>query len=89
MGAVLHRAGDLQRAAGDSVADILARQPGVQFTDNGGRQTPTGIMLRGANANRTGSLAWANANSGRFIGAMLDAIVEASAKHLPPSAGGS
>lgn len=39
--------------------------------------------LRGANVNRTDSLAWANANSGRFIGAMLDAIVEASAKHLP------
>ncbi len=44
---------DLQRAAGASVADILARQPGVQFTDYGGRQTPTGIMLRGANANHT------------------------------------
>lgn len=44
---------ELQRAGGDSVADILARQPGVQVTDNGGRQTPTGVMLRGANANHT------------------------------------
>lgn len=43
----------LQRAAGDSVAKILSRQPGIQITDTGGRQTPTGIMLRGANANHT------------------------------------
>lgn len=39
--------------------------------------------LREANVNRTESLAWANANSQRFIGAMLDAIVEASARNLP------
>lgn len=44
---------ELQRASGDSIAEILSRQPGVQITDNGGRQTPTGIMLRGANANHT------------------------------------
>ena len=44
---------ELQRASGDSVAGILARQPGVQITDNGGRQTATGVMLRGANANHT------------------------------------
>jgi len=43
----------LQRAGSDSVATILSRQPGIQVTDNGGRQTPTGIMLRGANANHT------------------------------------
>ncbi len=44
---------ELQRAGADSIANILSRQPGVQITDNGGRQTPTGIMLRGANANHT------------------------------------
>ena len=44
---------ELQQAAGDSIPEILSRQPGVQITDNGGRQTPTGIMLRGANANHT------------------------------------
>ncbi len=44
---------ELQRAGGDSVTAILARQPGVQVTDNGGRQTPSGVMLRGANANHT------------------------------------
>lgn len=43
----------LQNAGADSISSILARQPGVQITDNGGRQTPTGIMLRGANANHT------------------------------------
>lgn len=43
----------LQNAGADSISTILARQPGVQITDNGGRQTPTGIMLRGANANHT------------------------------------
>ncbi|NYT25779.1 TonB-dependent receptor [Alcaligenaceae bacterium] len=44
---------ELQRAGNDSVVDILARQPGVQITDTGGRQTPTGVMLRGANPNHT------------------------------------
>lgn len=49
---VVHRE-ELQRASGDSVAEILARQPGVQFTSNGGRQTATGVMLRGANTQHT------------------------------------
>ncbi len=44
---------ELQRSGADSVATILSRQPGIQITDNGGRQTPTGVMLRGANANHT------------------------------------
>ncbi|HLU79550.1 MAG TPA: TonB-dependent receptor plug domain-containing protein, partial [Burkholderiaceae bacterium] len=43
----------LQRAGADSVTTLLSRQPGVQVTDNGGRQTPTGVMLSGANANHT------------------------------------
>jgi len=44
---------ELQRSGSDSISTILARQPGIQITDNGGRQTPTGVMLRGANANHT------------------------------------
>lgn len=44
---------ELQLAGADSISTILARQPGVQISDHGGRQTPTGIMLRGANANHT------------------------------------
>lgn len=44
---------ELQRAGGDSVAQILSRQPGVQITTNGGPQTATGVMLRGANTSQT------------------------------------
>lgn len=44
---------ELQRSGADSIANVLSRQPGIQITDNGGRQTPTGVMLRGANANHT------------------------------------
>ena len=44
---------ELQRSGADSISSVLARQPGIQITDNGGRQTPTGVMLRGANANHT------------------------------------
>ncbi|WP_269496499.1 TonB-dependent receptor domain-containing protein [Castellaniella sp. S9] len=43
----------LQAARGDSIVDILARQPGVQFTSSGGPQTATGVFLRGANAQHT------------------------------------
>ena len=43
----------LQQAGGDSLASILSRQPGVQVTDSGGRQTPNGVMLRGANPSHT------------------------------------
>ena len=43
----------LQAARGDSIADVLGRQPGVQFTSNGGPQTATSVFLRGANAQHT------------------------------------
>ena len=43
----------LQNAGSDSLTTILRRQPGVQVTDTGGRQTPGGVMLRGANPNHT------------------------------------
>ncbi|MER1967540.1 TonB-dependent receptor [Castellaniella sp. GW247-6E4] len=43
----------LRAAPGDGIADILSRQPGVQFTQSGGPQTATGIFLRGANAQHT------------------------------------
>ena len=43
----------LQNSGADSLTTILRRQPGVQITDTGGRQTPSGVMLRGANANHT------------------------------------
>ncbi|WP_322996191.1 TonB-dependent receptor plug domain-containing protein [Castellaniella sp.] len=43
----------LADARGDSMADIIGRQPGVQFISNGGPQTIAGIFLRGANSNQT------------------------------------
>lgn len=62
----------LQKSGSDSVAEILGRQPGVQFTSSGGPQTTTSVFLRGAaplqtlvlvdgmriNGNATGSIAW-------------------------------
>lgn len=44
---------ELQRAGADSVAEILARQPGVQITAQGGPHTQTGVMLRGAESRHT------------------------------------
>ncbi len=38
----------LQNANGESLAKILGRSPGIQFIDNGGPQTTTGLFIRGA-----------------------------------------
>src|SRR3546814_8060807 len=35
---------DLQKEGQNSVAEILAKQPGIQFYSNGGPQTQTGVM---------------------------------------------
>jgi vitamin B12 transporter len=43
----------LAEARGDSIAEIIGRAPGVQFTSNGGPQTVTSLFLRGANSNHT------------------------------------
>ncbi|MGB6008695.1 TonB-dependent receptor domain-containing protein [Castellaniella sp.] len=43
----------LAEARGDSLAEIIGRAPGVQFTSNGGPQTVTSLFLRGANSNHT------------------------------------
>lgn len=43
----------LAEARGDSIAEIIGRAPGVQFTNSGGPQTITSLFLRGANANQT------------------------------------
>lgn len=43
----------LRKEGGNSVAEILAKQPGIQFYSNGGPQTQTGIFLRGANPSQT------------------------------------
>jgi len=44
---------ELQAAGNDSTAEIIGRQPGVQFTNNGGPQTVASIFLRGANSQHT------------------------------------
>ncbi|MGB6105605.1 MAG: TonB-dependent receptor [Pusillimonas sp.] len=44
---------ELQKEGQNSVAEILAKQPGIQFANSGGPQTQTSIFLRGANASQT------------------------------------
>ncbi|SHH22824.1 TonB-dependent receptor domain-containing protein [Pollutimonas bauzanensis] len=44
---------ELQKAGQNSVAEILAKQPGMQFYSSGGPQTATGVYLRGANPSQT------------------------------------
>jgi len=43
----------LDRAGQSSLRDVLAQQPGVQFTSNGGYRSTTGIFLRGASTSQT------------------------------------
>lgn len=43
----------LAEARGDSIAEIIGRAPGVQFTSNGGPQTVTSLFMRGANSAHT------------------------------------
>ncbi|CAM5203945.1 TonB-dependent receptor OS=Castellaniella sp OX=1955812 GN=EPN31_08550 PE=3 SV=1 [Castellaniella denitrificans] len=43
----------LAEARGDSIAEIIGRAPGVQFTTTGGPQTQTGIYLRGNDPKHT------------------------------------
>jgi vitamin B12 transporter len=44
---------ELQKAGQNSVAEILARQPGVQINNTGGPQTVTSVFLRGAPSQHT------------------------------------
>lgn len=44
---------ELAKAGQNSVAEILSRQPGIEFYSNGGPQTVTNISIRGANPNQT------------------------------------
>lgn len=43
----------LEKAGQNSVAEILAKQPGMQFYNSGGPQTVTGVYLRGTNPSQT------------------------------------
>lgn len=44
---------ELAKAGQNSLAEILARQPGIEFYTSGGPQTVTSISIRGANPNQT------------------------------------
>ncbi|MDN0077517.1 TonB-dependent receptor [Crenobacter sp. SG2303] len=44
---------EIEQAGADSLATLLARQPGVQISNNGGAGKTTSVYLRGANANQT------------------------------------
>jgi len=44
---------EIARAGQSSVADLLARQPGVEISTNGGPAGSTAVFLRGANGNHT------------------------------------
>jgi vitamin B12 transporter len=43
----------LDRAGQTSLREILAQQPGVQFTSNGSYRSSTGLFLRGASSSQT------------------------------------
>ena len=43
----------LDQAGQSSLLDLLAQQPGVQFTTNGGYRSNSGIFLRGASSSQT------------------------------------
>src|SRR5690606_2077587 len=44
---------DLEKEGQNSMAEILAKQPGIQFSNSGGPQTQTSVFLRGAPAQQT------------------------------------
>ena len=44
---------EIQRSLGGTVADLLARQPGIQMSRTGGPFTATSLYIRGANSDQT------------------------------------
>lgn len=44
---------ELAKSGQNSVAEILSRQPGIEFYSSGGPQTLTGVSIRGANPDQT------------------------------------
>jgi vitamin B12 transporter len=46
-------ADEIARSGAQSLADILARHPGIEITQNGGPASTTGIFIRGANRGQT------------------------------------
>ena len=74
---------ELAQAGQSSVAELLARQPGLEFYSQGGPQTLTGVSIRGAGFNHT--LVLINGmriNSSVNGGANLNAIDPASIERI-------
>jgi vitamin B12 transporter len=44
---------ELEKSGQDTLADVLVRQPGIQYSSNGGFGAAASFYLRGANANQT------------------------------------
>lgn len=44
---------EIDKHAGETIADVLAAQPGIQFSRNGGPGTATSLYVRGANPEQT------------------------------------
>ncbi|MEY4591515.1 MAG: hypothetical protein RIR18_410 [Pseudomonadota bacterium] len=44
---------DILKAGQSSLAELLAQQPGIEYTSNGSEGTATGIHIRGTNSNHT------------------------------------
>jgi vitamin B12 transporter len=44
---------EIERHGQDTIVDLLARQPGIQVTSNGGAGTSTSFFVRGANSDQT------------------------------------
>jgi len=73
----------LQQAGQDSLADILGRQHGIEFSSNGGPQTTTSVFMRGASATQTLVLLDGVPINGATSGlSALNAIPPASIDHV-------
>ena len=44
---------EIDQAGESTLAKLLARQPGIQYVENGGAGTNSGIFIRGANTNQS------------------------------------
>jgi len=74
---------ELQQAGQSSLAEVLARHHDIQFYDNGGPQTVTGVFLRGAKTSQTLVLVdGLRVNSATAGGASWNAIDPATIDHI-------
>lgn len=73
----------LENAGQSSLAQVLSQQHGIEFYDNGGPQTATGISIRGANTDQTLVLLDGVPLNGATSGlAALNALPPASIDHV-------